>query len=115
MWRMVPCVVAARDYGSRALGASTECRHARAYAGHSSMKEITRLVAWLCLTLLACSGTEPNEEGDIAAEKNGSIMTGLAPRQASSREFAARCGSAILRRQVRPGALERPSCSRLRR
>jgi acid phosphatase type 7 len=57
------------------------------------MKEFTRLIAWLCLAVLACSGTEPNEEGDIAAEKTGSIMTGLAPRHAADRELVARCGS----------------------
>jgi acid phosphatase type 7 len=57
------------------------------------MKELTRLIAWLCLTLLACSGTEPNEEGDLVAEKTGTIMTALAPRQAPDREFAAGCGS----------------------
>jgi hypothetical protein len=57
------------------------------------MKELTRLIAWLSLAVLACSGTEPNEEGDLVAEKTGTIMTALAPRDAPHREFAARCGA----------------------
>jgi hypothetical protein len=57
------------------------------------MKDLTRPVAWLGLALLACSGTEPNEEGDIVAEKTGTIMTALAPRHAPYREFHAHCGT----------------------
>jgi hypothetical protein len=57
------------------------------------MKDLTRPVAWLGLALLACSGTEPNEEGDIVAEKTGTIMTALAPRHAPYREFHAHCGA----------------------
>jgi acid phosphatase type 7 len=57
------------------------------------MKELTRVIVWLSLAALACSGTEPNEEGDIAAEKTGSIMTELAPRHPPDRDFAERCGS----------------------
>jgi hypothetical protein len=57
------------------------------------MKEFTRPIAWLCAAAMACSGTEPNEEGDIVAENTGSIMAALAPRHAPDSEFAARCGS----------------------
>ena len=57
------------------------------------MKEFTRSIAWLCVAAMACSGTSPNEEGDIVAEKTGSIMTALAPRHAPDREFTNRCGS----------------------
>lgn len=57
------------------------------------MKKFTRPIAWLCSAAMACSGTQPNEEGDIVAENTGTIMTGLAPRHSPNREFAARCGS----------------------
>jgi hypothetical protein len=57
------------------------------------MKELTRLLAWLGLAFLACSGTEPNEEGDIAAERTGTIMTALAKRRAPDRELTAECGA----------------------
>ena len=60
------------------------------------MKELIRLVAWLGLAVLACSGTEPNEEGDLVAEKTGTIMTKLAPRHAPDREFRSLCGSGAL-------------------
>jgi hypothetical protein len=57
------------------------------------MKELTRPIALLALAVLACSGTEPNEEGDIVAEKTGTIMTALAVRAAPDRELRAGCGS----------------------
>lgn len=57
------------------------------------MNQLTRTIAGLGVALLACSGIEPNEEGDIVAEKTGSMMTALAPRIAPDREVSARCGA----------------------
>lgn len=57
------------------------------------MNQLTRPLIWVALAGVACSGGQENEEGNIAAHRTGSIVTGLAPRGAPDAEFEERCGS----------------------
>ncbi len=56
------------------------------------MHEVNRSVVFAGLVSLACAGVSANEEGNLSADKTGSIIAPLALRGASDAQLLRRCG-----------------------
>jgi hypothetical protein len=60
--------------------------------GRTLAYRVKQYLVYAMMAAAACSSTEPNEEGNIAAEKTGAILRSLAAREVPDAELVARCG-----------------------